>query len=183
MNNHFHRSLFLVIFLLGSSLTYGQSDSLRNILNVLKPASKDSTLTGSATHGNEGVSIQKIQSRDTIVNGSSSNQRNGEVKIIAPSSIDSLEKAQRGRSELRGYRIQIFLGPLTEAKKERARFIASFPDESCYVVQNIPDHAVRVGDFRNLPEAQKFLKKYKLSYPGAFIAQDKIEMPRLRRKS
>ena len=152
-----YSSLIAALFLVLS--TSGQSDSLRNALNALKKPSADTAAVTLAPAGP------------------------GKIVIHSSSAIDSLEKAQRGKIDLTGYRLQVFLGPLTEAKKERSKFLAAYPDESCYVVQNIPDHAVRIGDYRDLPEAQQALKKYKPNYSGAFIVKDKIEMPRLRKPS
>lgn len=106
---------------------------------------------------------------------------NGDVKIHTTPSIDSLEKKMRGKNNLRGFRIQIFLGSYPEAKKLRASFQSSSDNLPAYIAQNTPDYIVKVGDFRTLYEAQKYLDELKKSYPSALIVPDKIEPPRIRK--
>jgi hypothetical protein len=36
-----------------------------------------------------------------------------------------------------------------------------------------------VGDFRTKLEAYKFLKEISIEFPGSFIVQDEIELPKL----
>jgi len=105
----------------------------------------------------------------------------GRVVIHTPPAIDSLEKAMRGRDELRGYRIQVFLGSSTEAKAERNKFLNLGTGLSCSMVQNIPNYAVQVGDFRTSLEAHRWIPSVRNHYPGAFVVEGKINPPRLSR--
>ncbi len=102
----------------------------------------------------------------------------GTVKFHTPHVIDSLERTLRGKTELRGYRIQIFLGGAAEAKASRQKFLGLGLGLTCYMVQNVPSYAVRVGDFRNALEANRYLATVKSHYPGAFVLQDEIEPPK-----
>ncbi|MEZ4798782.1 MAG: SPOR domain-containing protein [Flavobacteriales bacterium] len=113
--------------------------------------------------------------------GKIENSNDGDVKIHTTASIDSLEKKLRGKNNLRGFRIQIFLGSYPEAKKLRATFQSSSDNLPAYIAQNTPDYVVKVGDFRTLYEAQKYLDELKKSYPSALIIPDKIEPPRLKK--
>lgn len=106
----------------------------------------------------------------------------GRVILHSHSNIDSLERRLRGKTELKGYRIQIFMGPFTQAKTERSNFINLGLGLSAYMPQNPPDYSVRVGDFRTQLEALKYLEKIKIHYPNAFIVPDKVEPPRFSRK-
>ena len=103
----------------------------------------------------------------------------GEMRIHTSHVIDSLEKATRGKDELQGYRIQIYLGSATEAKAIRTKFLNLGTGLPCNMVQNIPNYAVRVGDFRTSLEAHKHLSQVKAHYPSAFVVQDKINPPKL----
>lgn len=105
----------------------------------------------------------------------------GKIDVTVSERIDSLERSTRGKTELRGYRIQIFLGPFAQAKTERTKFISTGIPLPAYMPQNLPDYAVRVGDFRNMMEAQKYLSQVRDLYPSAFVVPDKIESPRLQR--
>jgi len=103
----------------------------------------------------------------------------GTITVHCPNAIDSVEKHMRGKNELRGYRIQVFLGNMTEAKSIRQKAMTAGLNQTAYIVQNAPDYAVRLGDFKSLIDAQLFLIEAKKIYPGAFIIADKIEPPRL----
>lgn len=92
--------------------------------------------------------------------------------------VDSLEKKLRGKNEMRGYRVQIFLGSYADAKNMRAKFLASGMKMQAYIVQNTPDYVVRVGDFRTALEAQKHFAELKKIYPSALLVTDRIEPPR-----
>ena len=102
----------------------------------------------------------------------------GEVKFVLSSKIDSLEKKMRGKSEMKGYRVQIFLGSYADAKNARAKFLNSGMKMQAYIEQNTPDYVVRVGDFRTTLEAQKYYAEIKKMYPQALLVVNKIEAPR-----
>jgi hypothetical protein len=105
----------------------------------------------------------------------------GQIIWHVPSKIDSLEKSSRGKNELRGYRVQVFLGSMTDAKNFRQKAISSGLTQPAYIIQNAPDYAVRMGDFKSLFEAQLFLTEAKKHFPSAFLVHDKIEPPRYKR--
>lgn len=102
----------------------------------------------------------------------------GEVNFILSSKVDSLEKKTRGKSEIKGYRVQIFLGSYADAKNARARFLNTGLKMQAYIEQNTPDYVVRVGDFRTNLEAQKYYAEIKKLYPQALLVVNKIEPPR-----
>jgi hypothetical protein len=104
----------------------------------------------------------------------------GNITFHTPAPIDSLERASRGREELQGYRIQIFLGSAGEAKAVRTKFMSLGTGLTCNMVQNIPSYAIRVGDFRTALDAHRELSAVKAHYPAAFVVQDKINPPRLK---
>jgi hypothetical protein len=102
----------------------------------------------------------------------------GKITFEHAEKLDSLEKKMRGKNEMRGYRIQIFLGSYADAKNMRAKFLASGLKMQAYIVQNTPDYVVRVGDFRTSLEAQKHFIELKKMYPSALLVVDRIEPPR-----
>lgn len=103
---------------------------------------------------------------------------NGAIRFENAERVDSLEKKMRGKNEMRGYRVQIFLGDYADAKNVRAKFLASGLKMQAYIVQNTPDYVVRVGDFRTSLEAQKHFVELKKMYPSALLVVDRIEPPR-----
>lgn len=116
---------------------------------------------------------EKISALHTTINRDSIVP--GVIVFESPSAIDSLEHRMRGRVDIKGYRIQVFLGSYSEAKNFRAKFLTTGIPIPAYIQQNTPDYVVKVGDFRNLLEANKYFSEIKQQYPGAFIVADKIE--------
>jgi hypothetical protein len=117
--------------------------------------------TGSANSSNDSLLIKE-----------------GDVQFHTEGRIDSLEKRLRGKTDLKGYRIQIFLGSYQDAKNVRAKFLTNSLGLQAYIAQNAPDYVVRVGDFKTNLELHKYLDEVKKSYPGSLVVVDKIEPPR-----
>ncbi|MBI1266103.1 MAG: hypothetical protein GC193_01595 [Cryomorphaceae bacterium] len=107
---------------------------------------------------------------------------NGEGLIIVhtPAKLNRLDSLHRADPpKLDGYRVQIYFGDLSEARGRRSAFLSSHKDMPCYMVQNPPNFAVQVGDFRDQLEAYRHLQQLKSSYPGAIVVSSEIEMPRI----
>jgi len=104
--------------------------------------------------------------------------KEGEISFHTEGRIDSLEKRLRGKSDIRGYRIQIFLGSYQDAKNVRAKFLTNGLGLQAYIQQNAPDYVVRVGDFKTQLELHKYYEEVKRQYPSSLIVVDKIEPPR-----
>lgn len=104
----------------------------------------------------------------------------GLITITTPFGLDTLNRSLTKKPKpINGFRIQIFFGSLSTAKTERSSFMGSHEDQPCYLVQNVPNYAVRVGDFRSELEAHRQLQELKLRYPSAYIVPDEIEFPEL----
>lgn len=99
----------------------------------------------------------------------------GDVTIIADSAIVKLERGSRKFKELKGYRVQIFLGPLEEAKAERNKYLSLGLPYSAYMKQIVPEHALQIGDFTTRLELDKCLKELDEYYPKAFAVVEVIE--------
>lgn len=99
----------------------------------------------------------------------------GDVTIVADSSITKLERSMRKFRELKGYRVQIFLGPLEEAKAERNKYLSLGLPYSAYMKQIVPEHALQIGDFATRMELDKCLAELEDYYPKAFAVIDVIE--------
>ena len=103
----------------------------------------------------------------------------GHVVFNVPQSISAIEQNSRGINNLEGYRIQIFFGPLEQAKAKRQEFMAKGFVHQAYLEQNVPDFSLRIGDFLTETDAKNELKNFKTSYPNAFIVRGHIEPPNL----
>lgn len=109
-------------------------------------------------------------------------QDGGKITVSADSSIVRLERNNRGFKDMKGYRIQIFLGPVEEAKKKRNEYLAIGLPYSSYVKQIVPEHAIEIGDFVTKQEAERALKEIKKSYTSAMIITTIIEPPKYKTK-
>jgi hypothetical protein len=103
------------------------------------------------------------------------NAHSGEVSVIADSSIIKLERSMRRFKEVKGYRVQIFLGPLEEAKAERNKYLSLGLPYSAYMKQIVPEHALQIGDFATRLELDKCLSELEAYYPKAFAVVEVIE--------
>jgi hypothetical protein len=99
----------------------------------------------------------------------------GNVTILADSSIIKLERGSRKFKEMKGYRVQIFLGTLEEAKAERNKYLSLGLPYSAYMKQIVPEHALQIGDFATRLELDKCLKELEEYYPKAFAVVEVIE--------
>jgi hypothetical protein len=99
----------------------------------------------------------------------------GNVTILADSSIIKLERGSRRFKEMKGYRVQIFLGTLEEAKAERNKYLSLGLPYSAYMKQSVPEHALQIGDFATRMELDKCLKELEEYYPKAFAVVEVIE--------
>lgn len=104
---------------------------------------------------------------------------NGIVTFVTSPSVLALEKNSRGLNNLSGYRIQIFFGPLDQAKAKRQEYMQKGLLHQAYLEQNVPDFSLRVGDFLTESEARMELKNLRAIYPNAFLVKGQIEPPNL----
>ena len=126
------------------------------------------------------IDIPSEKSKDTTCVTKPIIHEPGLVTINTPYSLDTLNVSLIKNPEpIKGFRIQIFFGDLHEAKNQRSKFMGAFKKDKCYLVQNVPNYAVRVGDYRSELEAHKKLHALKSRYPSAYIVPDEIEFPEL----
>lgn len=112
-------------------------------------------------------------------------QSQGSLNLRQDSRIDRLMQKQRevyaANSTMSGFRVQIFMEIGNEAvdhanvvKKE---FEEQYPELPIYLSYEQPYYRLRVGDFRNRVEAEKYLRILKPQYGVAFVTADIINPP------
>ncbi len=85
-----------------------------------------------------------------------------------------LEKYNTAKSDL-GFRVQIHSGlSKTETLKAQTNFMKIYPEINTYMIYQQPNFKIRVGDFENRLEVNRFFEEMKQTFPGAFIIQDEI---------
>ena len=98
------------------------------------------------------------------------------VKEMLTKYIDSQD------GKIKGWRVQIHFGSESaKAKEVKAKFLQKYDAEDipAYLCYAQPYFKIRVGDFRTRLEAFKFLKEVSEDFPGSFIVEDTIELPKL----
>ena len=82
---------------------------------------------------------------------------------------------------MHGYRIQIYFGGVRQKASEvKIDFNTRYPEVQAYISYQQPNFKVRIGDFRNRYEAQRFLKDIEGLYPTCFIVPDDVKLPPLK---
>lgn len=107
----------------------------------------------------------------------------GKIELVQDNKITDLLSKHieiNSKSSINGYRIKIHFGSdRTKAREVKMKFLAKFPEVPAYEKYDVPNHNIRVGDFRTKLEAYKFLKEIQIEFPSAFLVRDDIEFPSL----
>lgn len=107
----------------------------------------------------------------------------GSVEINSPDQLKNIIELfgtpiPPDQVQLDGYRIQIHFGQeKNEANQERANFMARHNDIPVYLDYQAPNFRVRVGDFRNRLEAEKYKHELEAEYAGLVIVHAKVNLP------
>ena len=112
-------------------------------------------------------------------------QQKGSLQVNQDSRIERLMKKQRdvyaANSTMSGFRVQIFMEIGNEAVDHAAvtkkRFEELFPEVPIYLSYEQPYYRLRVGDFRNRVEAERYLRLIKPEFSLAFVTADIINPP------
>jgi hypothetical protein len=103
----------------------------------------------------------------------------GTIAIHESTRIDDLMKDYGSRKhDLKGFRVQIFLGDRAKAEETRRAFLMRHPEIPAYLSYLAPNFRVRVGDLRTKLPAEKLRSDLKDEYPGLYVVPDLIELPR-----
>ena len=105
----------------------------------------------------------------------------GVVVFRVDTGITSVESGFRGFGDIKGYRIQIYLGPVQNALSERNKYLSLGLPYSAYIKQIVPEQAIQIGDFITKRDMEKHLEIIKRYYPKAFPIIDIIEPPKFAR--
>ncbi len=108
-------------------------------------------------------------------------QSNGKgVVILKDKKIDDLiqNKSNVKRINTTGYRVQIYFSTNKNDLNEiRLKFIKSYPKIETYITYDAPNYFLRVGDFAERNDAEKFKKEIFREFPDNFIVKCGINLP------
>ncbi|MFK7757080.1 MAG: SPOR domain-containing protein [Flavobacteriales bacterium] len=114
-----------------------------------------------------------VLEEDTTVKENSQTAGAGSLSVVMDDKIKTWLDTVAS-SEPRGFRIQVFMGDLTEARGIRSRLLGE--GERATIKYNVADYYVRIGDFRSYMEAEKKLAAIRSTYPSAYVVKDKIKL-------
>lgn len=80
---------------------------------------------------------------------------------------------------MEGYRIQVFNGKKNDCLAQRGEFLKRYPDMPVYLLYEVPEYKIQVGDFRERLNAESFLQKIQANFPGSFVVKTSISYPKL----
>lgn len=112
-------------------------------------------------------------------------QNKGSLNVDQDSRIEKLMKKQRevyaADNTMNGYRVQIFMEigneAIRHAEATKHSFMNAFPELPVYLTYDQPYYRLRVGDFRDRVEAEKYLRLIKPKFSLAFVTADIINPP------
>ena len=108
-------------------------------------------------------------------------QSNGKgIVIVKDKKIDALiqNKSNVKRINTIGYRIQIYFSTnKNELNDIRLKFIKAYPRIETYITYDAPNYFLRVGDYADRNDAEKFKKDIFREFPDNFIVKCAINLP------
>ena len=116
-----------------------------------------------------------------ILTGYSQNTKeNSGVVIIKDKKIDDLikNKSNIRRISTAGYRVKIYFSTDKDKVQDlRMKFIKQYPKMETYITFDAPNYILRVGDFTEKNDAERFKKEIFREYPENFILKTAINVP------
>jgi len=107
-------------------------------------------------------------------------QTNGKgIVIVKDKKIDELiqNKSNTKKNSTSGYRVQIYFSTnKSELNDERLKFIKSHPRIETYITYDAPNYLLRVGDFSEKNDAEKFKKEIFKEFPDNFLVKCGINL-------
>lgn len=110
--------------------------------------------------------------------------KQGTIKVEKDSRIDEVSEFMRGGASnypvINGYRVQIISSSTKSmVDVERGNFMITYRGIRSYIDYKAPNFRLRVGNFRNKLEAQKFQHEIMKDFPNTLVILDSIDLPRL----
>jgi len=101
--------------------------------------------------------------------------------VVLPSfsteEIDKKDNLDLSNDLVKGYRVQIIISQNENELKEIQESLMQSVDQKIYIIFELPNYKLRVGNFLNRKEAENFQKKIvRLGYRTAWVVPTMIEM-------
>ncbi len=97
-----------------------------------------------------------------------------EISESTRQTFQNYRRKFENKSRVTGYRIQLFTGNKQMADKIKAQYLQlNFP-YPVYMVFEMPNYKIQVGDFRNRLEAEGVRENLMTTFSGAFLVKSQI---------
>ncbi len=144
--------------------TTSSNQSYDEDLSVVRPRYKEVPIADNATKKTESKPTSISQPLQLV---------NKQVDAI----LDTLSIQNRALRFAVGYRIQIYAGNLrTEADDAKLFVYQNYPELIPYIAFTSPTYRVKIGDFMNRLDAERYLRQVKQQFASAIILPDKIDL-------
>ena len=131
------------------------------------------------TNGSNNFKKDIKERKDLAENKQDTVKEPGEFNVVLADQrigvLDDYVKANPLR--LTGFRIQLVFGNRSTVNNAKSKFYGNYSEVSIYESYLAPNFRLRVGDFLTRLQAEEFLNSVKGYFPGAYIVNDKINVP------
>ena len=183
------RTSAIILFVLGSLSSHAQETapwwkSIFRTKDTVKeqPHSPEATPVNASDFSTEEKPGEVLMSASTGDNEENRNSSQGQLAMPGSYSmqcnegIAQLDSAWKLEEHpVQGYRVQIFLGPLQEARKVRAK-IRDSSKQSVYLSSMPPSYRVTIGDFRDKWSAELQRQAMEARYSQALVVPMSIRL-------
>jgi SPOR domain len=139
------------------------SDSYDEDLSVVRPRYNE-------------VIIATISEKKVEVNSTNAPKNTAVTKQVE-AIMDTMSVRNRALRYAMGYRIQIYVGNArADADAARLYTYQTFPELNPYMNYTAPTYRIRIGDFMNRYDAERYLQQLKGQFPMSSIQAEKIEI-------
>jgi hypothetical protein len=91
--------------------------------------------------------------------------------------LDTIANKNRAVRFAAGYRIQIYVGNTrNEADAAKLYTYQAFPELNPYMSYSAPTYRIKVGDFMNRLDAERYLRQIRETYASSVILTEKIDL-------
>jgi hypothetical protein len=138
-------------------------------LSLYRPKFKSSTDAESTSHGN---SSQPVQASKTPLSDTPLHV-NKKLDAI----LDTIAMRNKSIKFTNGFRIQIYVGNDRKAADDAKIYTyQKYPEIFPYLSYQQPIYKVKIGDFLNRMDAERYYADLKELYPSAMILPDRVEI-------
>jgi SPOR domain len=145
--------------------TPSNNESYDEDFSVVRPRYKETTIPENLP--------KKVETKTTTTASQTNMVVNKQVDAI----LDTMAIQNKALRYAVGYRIQIYVGNLrTDADAAKLFTYQTYPELLPYMTFTSPTYRVKVGDFMNKLDAERYFQQLRQQFPSSVILQDKIDL-------